>query len=214
MSIDVSCSGCGKAYAVPDERAGQRFKCKACGTAVSVPADELGNNSAGSSFGNSANAGGFGSVDYNNLYATSGNTSASSGRTSRAEALSKTNICAIFLYILGGMSILMYLANAVITIAAPGLAGGPGMPPAANEAERVGQLVGALGASAVFILTNTLVILGAYHLQNLRKYWLAMTGAIIACIPCCGPCLVLGIPFGIWALVLLNNPEIKPHFKG
>ena len=214
MSIDVACPGCAKAYSVPDERAGQRFKCKACGTAVSVPADELGNDSAGSSFGNSANAGGFGSVDYNNLYASSGNTTASSGRTSRAEALSKTNICAIFLYILGGMSILMYVANAVITIAAPGLAGGPGMPPAANEAERVGQLVAALGASAVFILTNTLVIVGAYHLQNLRKYWLAMTGAIIACIPCCGPCLVLGIPFGIWALVLLNNPEIKPHFKG
>ena len=32
-------------------------------------------------------------------------------------------------------------------------------------------------------------------------------------IPCCGPCLVLGIPFGIWALVLLNDSRIRPHFQ-
>ena len=54
MSIDVTCSGCGKAYSVPDERAGQRFKCKACGTAVSVPADEWGFDAGDAAFGGTA----------------------------------------------------------------------------------------------------------------------------------------------------------------
>ena len=63
------------------------------------------------------------------------------------------------------------------------------------------------------VVLDSLVIVGAYNLQKLNKYGLAMTGAIIACVPCCSPCVVLGIPFGIWALVLLNDPAIKRHFQ-
>ena len=114
---------------------------------------------------------------------------------------------------MASLSVLMHLVNAVLTIANPGGIAGPGMRPPANEAERIGQLAGSIGASVVLVVLNILVIIGAYHLQNLKKFPLAMTGAIIACIPCCGPCLVLGIPFGIWALVLLNDSRIKPHFQ-
>ena len=81
-------------------------------------------------------------------------------------------------------------------------------------AEQIGQVIGGLAGGTIGIVMDILVLLGAYNLMNLKKYSLAMTGAVIACIPCCGPCFVLGIPFGIWALVLLNNPEIKPHFEG
>ena len=35
----------------------------------------------------------------------------------------------------------------------------------------------------------------------------ARLACILALIPCCGPCFVLGIPFGIWGLVALNDPE-------
>ena len=209
MPINVSCQGCGKAYAVPDERAGQRFKCKACGTVVSVPADEWGFSSGDSAFG--GNNTGF--ADSGNPYAAP--VSAGTGRSgmSRAEALSKTNLCAIFLYIMAGLSIPMHLVNAVMTLADPGGMAGPGLRAPANEAERIAQLAGGIGASVVLVVMNILVIVGAYHLQNLKKFPLAMTGAIIACIPCCGPCLVLGIPFGIWALVLLNDSRIRPHFQ-
>jgi hypothetical protein len=209
MPINVSCQGCGKPYAVPDERAGQRFKCKSCGTVVSVPADDWGFGSGDAAFG--GNNTGF--ADSGNPYAAPVSTRTSSYRLTRAEALSKTNLCAIFLYVMAGLSIPMHLVNAVMTIANPGGIAGPGMPAPANEAERIGQLAGSIGASVVLVVMNILVIVGAYHLQNLKKFSLAMTGAIIACIPCCGPCLVLGIPFGIWALVLLNDSRIRPHFQ-
>ena len=206
MSIDVSCAGCGKAYAVQDERAGQRFKCKACGTVVAVPADEWGFDAYG------ANAGGF--QDFNNPYAQP--MAAGNGRqkVGRAEALSRTNICAIFLYVVAGISIPMHALNAVFTIVDRDDAPGPGMRVPANEAEKTAQVAGGLAASVVLMVMNTVVIVGAWNLQNLKKRSTAMTGAIICCIPCCSPCVILGIPFGIWALVLLNSPDIKPHFEG
>ncbi|MEJ7593461.1 MAG: hypothetical protein WKF77_18115 [Planctomycetaceae bacterium] len=209
MPINVSCHGCGKAYAVPTERAGQRFKCKACGTVVSVPADEWGFSSHDPAL--SGNGAGF--ADSDNPYAAPVSAGKGGSRISRAEALSKTNLCAIFLYIMASLSVLMHLVNAVLTIANPGGIAGPGMRAPANEAERIAQLAGSMGASVLLVVMNILVIVGAYHLQNLKKFPLAMTGAIIACIPCCGPCLVLGIPFGIWALVLLNDSRIRPHFQ-
>ena len=83
----------------------------------------------------------------------------------------------------------------------------------ANETERTAQMAGALAASFTILALQVVIIVGAYNLQHLQKYSLAMTAAIISCIPCCSPCVVLGIPFGIWALVLLNDSSIKRHFQ-
>jgi hypothetical protein len=45
------------------------------------------------------------------------------------------------------------------------------------------------------------------------SYGAAMTGAIIACVPCCSPCCFIGIPFGIWALIVLNDPVVQEWFS-
>ena len=206
MSIDVTCSGCGKAYAVPDERAGQRFKCKACGTAVSVPADEWGNDFTGNAaFG--GNAAGF--ADPQNPYAAPITSGPGGHRISKAEALSKTKICAIFLFIITGLSVVHHLfvgiSTLIMVIANPAVMN--------QNPETTGQVVGGLAGGSIGIIMDILVITGAYNLMGLKKRSMALTGAIIACIPCCGPCFVLGIPFGIWALVLINSQEIKPHFE-
>jgi hypothetical protein len=34
----------------------------------------------------------------------------------------------------------------------------------------------------------------------------------MALIPCLGPCYILGIPAGIWALVVLARPEVREAF--
>jgi hypothetical protein len=49
-------------------------------------------------------------------------------------------------------------------------------------------------------------------MQQLTSHGLAMAAAIIAMIPCFSPCCVLGLPFGIWALVVLSKPEVKSQF--
>jgi hypothetical protein len=59
---------------------------------------------------------------------------------------------------------------------------------------------------------NALVLFGAISLLRLRSYGLALTACILAMLPCqC--CCVLGLPFGIWGLVVMSKPEVKSAFR-
>lgn len=54
-----------------------------------------------------------------------------------------------------------------------------------------------------------LIILGAMKMRQLRNYGLAVTAAVLSICSCsCLPTI-----FGIWALVVLLNPEVKAAFK-
>lgn len=87
------------------------------------------------------------------------------------------------------------------------------------------QQVGQFGASPIMTLiirilwgmillaASGFVFYGAMEMKKLRNYQLAMGASIVAVIPCLGPCCLLGIPFGIWALVILSKPEVKQGFK-
>jgi hypothetical protein len=49
-------------------------------------------------------------------------------------------------------------------------------------------------------------------MQKLQSYQFALTASIVAMVPCISPCCLFGLPFGIWALVVLNKPEVKSQF--
>lgn len=67
-------------------------------------------------------------------------------------------------------------------------------------------------SSAVGILLSPLVIVAAVLGLNQRGYWFAVIGSGLAMLNlgCCS-CL-LGLPFGIWSLVVLLRPETKALF--
>ena len=85
-----------------------------------------------------------------------------------------------------------------------------------NQGQDPAEQIGAYGFFAAYftigLVTRVLQILGAIAMLRVRGYGLAMAGAISAIIPCeiycCLPCL----PFGIWALVVLNNQQVKAAF--
>ena len=61
--------------------------------------------------------------------------------------------------------------------------------------------------SAVF---GVLILLGGVKLMNLSGTGLPITGSILAMIPCTSSCCCLiGLPAGIWALVVLSRPDVK-----
>ena len=57
------------------------------------------------------------------------------------------------------------------------------------------------------------VIAGCFQMLRLDSYSAARSAAIISLIPFCSPGIVLGIPFGIWALVALYDPRVKQAFR-
>jgi len=64
----------------------------------------------------------------------------------------------------------------------------------------------------IMLVANAFVLFGGLKMRNLESFGLAMAAAIIAVIPCC-PCGCIGIPAGIWALIVLNKPEVKAAFR-
>jgi hypothetical protein len=68
-------------------------------------------------------------------------------------------------------------------------------------------------ASVIGIAVGLLIIYGAMKMKRLSSHGLAMTASILAMIPCVSPCCILGLPIGIWAVVVLLKPEVKSQFQ-
>ena len=73
---------------------------------------------------------------------------------------------------------------------------------------------GPLGAvdSLLGLGLSVLILIGAARMQSLRSYEFALTAAILAMVPCLTPCCLIGLPFGIWAVVVLSRAGVKSQF--
>jgi len=63
------------------------------------------------------------------------------------------------------------------------------------------------------VVANAVIMAGALQMKQLRNRGFAQCACVLALIPCLGPCFVLGIPFGIWGLVTLNDPQVRGAFR-
>ena len=57
-----------------------------------------------------------------------------------------------------------------------------------------------------------IVLLGAIKMKRLESYALAVTASILAMMPCSG-CCIIGLPLGIWALVVLCDHNVRSAFR-
>lgn len=73
---------------------------------------------------------------------------------------------------------------------------------------------GAAGIASSFIgiLVAALIIYAALKMKELSQYGLCMAASILAMIPCISPCCIIGLPIGIWCLIVLTKPEVKTAF--
>jgi hypothetical protein len=65
----------------------------------------------------------------------------------------------------------------------------------------------------ILVVAACFVLYGAIQMKRMRSYGIALAAAIVAAIPMLGPCCIVGIPFGIWAIVVLSKPEVKRAFE-
>ena len=206
MAIEVSCSNCGEEFRVKDEAAGKSFKCKVCGTKIFIPevADQA-------------------DVDEDEVEdlpparrrsRDAEDEGSPKRRKKGSTAKRKTLGPAIALYVTSGLWLAYGIANLIYSLFLGGsdayfkdLAAQVDQSQA--SARMFGYYIGVFGVP----LSTVPVLSGAYCLQSCRMYGLALTGCILACIPCCSPGCVLGIPFGIWGLIVLNQEDVKRAFQ-
>jgi hypothetical protein len=69
--------------------------------------------------------------------------------------------------------------------------------------------------SLLMVLVVALNLFGGIRMLSLRSYPLSVAGAISAAVPClsCGGCCLFGQIIGIWALVVLLNPDVRSSFQ-
>jgi WD40 repeat protein len=63
----------------------------------------------------------------------------------------------------------------------------------------------------VYPMIGIAMIVGAVKMLRLKSYGWATTAAILALLPC-SPAGVLGLVFGIWALIVLGHPNVRAAF--
>ena len=72
---------------------------------------------------------------------------------------------------------------------------------------------GYLVIAVLALILSVVTILGGLKMKNLQSRGMAFVAAVVAMIPCLSPCCLVGLPIGIWALVVLNDPQVKASFK-
>jgi hypothetical protein len=73
-------------------------------------------------------------------------------------------------------------------------------------------IFGNVVANGGLFLVHLTVLLGSLNMLRVRSYSSALTAAIVSLIPFCSPVVLLGLPFGIWALAVLRREEVKEAF--
>jgi hypothetical protein len=68
-----------------------------------------------------------------------------------------------------------------------------------------------LGAGAVKLLLDLLTLYAGWQMRQLQSWGLSVAGTVAAMLPC-SICCILGLPMGIWALIVLLDNEVKQRF--
>ena len=137
------------------------------------------------------------------------------GRRRSAAAESAVAGPAISLMIVGALDIpaaIAYLIFQIFNFRFAGQAYPPGQaPPGYAEGIVIGKVF-AFVVIALSILFGFLLFVGGLKMKKLQSFGLAMTACVIAMLPlhCC---CILGLPFGIWGLSVLNRSEVKDAFR-
>ena len=65
----------------------------------------------------------------------------------------------------------------------------------------------------LFLPATIIILLGMHQMLHVRNLTRCRVAAILACIPFLTPLVFVGIPFGIWAVIVLYLPSTAAEFE-
>ena len=111
--------------------------------------------------------------------------------------------------VLGALSLLMNLLGM-------GMSGLEGLGGGGATDQYMQYMSGGVGiVSGIIALgISGFIIWSSMQMKQLRNWNMSVAASIVAMIPCIGPCCLIGIPIGVWSLIVLMKPEVKSAFVG
>ena len=71
---------------------------------------------------------------------------------------------------------------------------------------------GMLTCGGISGLVSVFTLAGARRMLELRSYGLAMSAAVLMAVPCLTPCCLISQVAGVWAFVILVQPDVRKAF--
>jgi phage FluMu protein Com len=217
MPIEFRCTHCNRLLRTPDETAGKQAQCPECGAITTIPsvstAAPLG-SAPQSPFapGQPASGAPWPPQQADEL----------AHATARSYASRRVAGPAIVLIVLAALGIAWQLfffaqlarkgADAVLSDEVRQMQPVQDLLAQNPDMERW-MVPGSAISAGVTLVISIVMLLGALSMKNLHSFGFAMVAAVLALIPCATPCCCLPLPFGIWALVVLNDPSVKAAFR-
>lgn len=121
--------------------------------------------------------------------------------------LNQLNVCGTLLMVFSIVAVLALVLVTIKTFVSPV------RPLPRDTAGFIGYCIGASLPLILTLINASITVVGARAMMQRSSYRAAMTAAIANVIPCISVCYLLGIPLGIWALILLRDPQVKPAFR-
>ena len=126
-----------------------------------------------------------------------------------------------------GLCLILMVASLQIVIPAARRMSAPPSATSTDDASQrssTGGLLGGVGGGvnltimltslAVSAFASGMILVGTRKMRNVESYFTAITISIVAMIPGLSPMCVAGIPFGIWAIVVLAQRDVRYAFRG
>ena len=119
---------------------------------------------------------------------------------------------ALLLVVVGAVGILLQLGVILFNVLGTGLGASLGQKGPEEVANMLFSGVVGIVFATVGLLVGIFIVYGGLQMRSLRSYALSVATAVVAMVPCVSPCCCLGLPVGIWALVVLLKPGVRDAF--
>jgi predicted Zn finger-like uncharacterized protein len=221
MPNTIHCPSCSRELRVPDELIGKKVKCPACATTftASVAGPEAAPPAAPPAGYEPEPAQPQSSRPPAGEYEEEppGEDYDRPRRFSRVQEKAKGRVMApaICLLVAAVLGVIADAAQIVISLApAPELPPPkPGEPEFLREIQKSSHGPVATVGGLIGVIYCGVIIFAAIQMMSMRMWGFALAGSIMSMINCFNCCCILGLPFGIWATIVLSNEEVKASFR-
>jgi hypothetical protein len=214
--LDLECPQCQKRLRVPATAVGKRIRCPACSHVIDVPA-EMGTTAEPPKPRSTPRrkepepepdshdepSRDDGDDDYREKRSV---------RRRRSPGGPLTGL-AIVLLVIASLSLLLDLFNCGFAIFGPEPEVNAQDPAILQQIAKSSHGPLAASMQGGLAIMAIVTIVGSIQMLRRKTWGLALTACILAMIHIGSCCCVLGLPIGIWALILLVNPDVKDSFS-
>lgn len=124
----------------------------------------------------------------------------------------KVILPAVALIVVGSLGLLMSILSVLLAVVLDPPAVDPNAPEWLRQFQQGGRGPFAATVQSIFILINLAIISGGLMMARFKNWVFALVACILACINFGNFCCVLGLPIGIWGIIILSMADVKQIF--